>query len=488
MTHLSPLPVQRQPRRDRYDAVVVGSGPNGLAAAITLARAGRTVVVLEGAETIGGGMRSAELTLPGFVHDVCSAIHPLGIASPLFRNLPLADFGLEWIQPPAPVAHPQLDGAGIVVQRSLEETARRLGADGPAYRRLLTPLVERADALLADTLKPLGVPAHPLLLARFGWQGMRSAQRLVKQHFRQTLAPGLFAGMAGHSILPIDRPLTAAVGLMFCMTAHHRGWPLPRGGSQSIADAMGRYLASLGGELVVGHKVNSRSDCPAAKAILLDTSPREMLRILGHELPAAYRQALTRFRHGPGVFKLDWALEGPIPWRHAECAHAGTVHVGGTFEAIAAGERAAWEGRVSDEPLVLVAQQSLFDECRAPPGKHTGWGYCHVPHGCTLDMTERIEAQIERFAPGFRQRILARHVSSPADLERSNPNYPGGDITGGVMAGWQMFARPTLRRVPYSTPLADVFLCSASTPPGAGVHGMCGYHAARAALAGVLRG
>lgn len=488
MTDQPSQSVRCQPCRDRYDAVIVGSGPNGLAAAITLARAGRTVVVLEGAETIGGGMRSAELTLPGFVHDVCSAIHPLGVASPFFRELPLGDHGLQWIQPAAPAAHPQLDGSAIVLDRSVEETARRLGADGPAYGRLVAPLVARADDLLSETLRPLGLPRHPLFMAGLAFRGLQSARGLVERWFEGPLAPGLFAGMAGHSILPLDRPLTAAVGLMFCVTAHSRGWPLARGGSQAIADALRRYLVSLGGEVVVGHKVNSRADCPVAKALLFDTSVGELLRIVGAELPAGFRRTLERFRHGPGVFKLDWALDGPIPWRHAACAQAGTVHVGGTFGAIAAAERAPWEGRVADEPFVLVAQQSLFDDSRAPAGKQTGWGYCHVPHGCTVDMTEPIEAQIERFAPGFRDRILARHATAPADLARYNPNYPGGDITGGVMAGLQMFARPALRRVPYSTPLADVFLCSASTPPGAGVHGMCGYHAAQAALRGVLRG
>lgn len=487
MTPPAELVVHRQPQRDRYDAVVIGSGPNGLAAAITLARAGRSVVVLEAAETIGGGTRSAALTLPGFTHDVCSAIHPLGVASPFFRSLPLDQFRLEWIQPPSPAAHPQLDGSAAVLDRSLEETARRLGTDGAAYARLLEPLVARADELLAQTLAPPSWPRHPLVLARFGWTGLASAQRLAARRFRGPLAAGLFAGMAAHSILPLDRPLTGAVGLMFCITAHAGGWPLPRGGSQAIADALGRYLISLGGEIVVGRRVGSRTDCPAAQALLFDTVPRELLRIVGPELPAGYRRALERFRHGPGVFKVDWALDGPIPWRNPECALAGTVHVGGTMEAIAAAERAPWEGRAAAEPFVLTAQQSLFDDSRAPAGKHTAWGYCHVPHDCAEDMTERIEAQLERFAPGFRERILARHTMSPADLARYNPNYPGGDITGGVMAGMQMFARPALRRVPYSTPVKDLFLCSASTPPGAGVHGMCGVYAAQAALQGVLR-
>lgn len=466
----------------RYDAVVVGSGPNGLAAAVTLARQGCSVLVMEGAATIGGGTRSAELTLPGFVHDVCSAIHPLGVASPFFRSMPLEQFGLEWIHADVPLAHPLLDGTAALVHRSLEETARGFDRDGDVYRRVLGPLVEGADKILGQILSPFQLPRHPLLMLRFGRHGIGSARRFAMGHFQERRVQGMFAGMAAHAVLPLERWLTAAVGLMFAITAHRGGWPLPRGGSQQIAAAMQRYLEHLGGEVVSGAPVTSLADIPPAKAILFDVSPRHLCRIAGDALPRRYRQKLRRFRHGPGVFKVDWALDGPIPWKAAECRRAGTVHVGGNFDEVAAAERAAWSDAPADRPFLLVAQQSLFDSTRAPAGKHTGWAYCHVPHGSTVDMTERIEAQMERFAPGFRDLILARNVMSPAGFESYNPNYIGGDITGGVMDVWQILARPAARLTPYTTPARRLFLCSASTPPGAGVHGMCGYHAARAAM------
>lgn len=471
-----------------YDAVIVGSGPNGLAAAITLARRGRSVLVIEARETIGGGMRSAELTLPGFVHDICSAIHPLGVASPFFLDTPLADFGLEWITPDVSLAHPLLDGSVALVERSLERTLPSLGVDGPAYRRLIEPLLGSAPELLAQLLGPLRRPQAPLAaLLRFGLAGMRSAAGLAKSRFRSDAAQGMFAGMAAHSVLPLDQKLTAAVGLMFCLTAHLGGWPLPRGGSQRIADALAAHLQSLGGEIITGWHVKQLAELPTARAVLLDVVPRDLVTIAGDALPVGYRRQLERFRHGPGSFKIDWALDGPIPWKAAEAARAPTVHVGGTFDDIAAAEKAAWSSQPAEQPFLLVAQQSLFDASRAPAGKQTGWAYCHVPHGCTLDMTEQIETQMERFAPGFRERILARHVTTPTDFARYNPNYPGGDITGGVMDLWQIFTRPTPRWSPYSTPLENVFLCSASTPPGAGVHGQCGYFAALAALRTVLR-
>ncbi len=470
------------------DAVVVGSGPNGLAAAITLARAGRSVLVLEAASEIGGGMRSAELTLPGFVHDICSAIHPLGVASPFFNSVPLAQFGLEWIHPDAPLAHPLADGRVAVVERSLESTASGFGRDGPAYRRLLEPLVEHADHLFEQLLGPIRLPRHPLLMLRFALRVMRSARGLAKGLFRDERTQGMFAGMAAHAVLPLDRLLTAAVGLMFCVTAHGGGWPLPRGGSQKIAAAMAGYLSSLDGEIVTGRRVATLAEVPPAKAILFDVTPRQLCRIAGEALPSGYRRKLAAFRHGPGVFKIDWALDGPIPWKAAECRRAGTVHVGGTFDEIAAAERSAWSRTPAQRPFVLVAQQSLFDDTRAPAGKHAGWAYCHVPHGSQVDMVERIEAQMERFAPGFRELILARHVMSPAGFQAHNANYIGGDITGGVMDLRQFLARPAFRFSPYSTPAKNLFLCSSSTPPGAGVHGMCGYHAALAALRTVLRG
>ena len=470
-----------------HDAVVVGSGPNGLAAAVTLAQAGRSVVVLEAADTAGGGVRSAELTLPGFVHDVCSAIHPLGVASPFFRGLPLAEHGLEWIHPDLPLAHPLLDGTAAAVERSLEETAARFGRDGPAYRQLLAPLVAQSEPLLAHLLGPLRWPRHPFLLARFGRQAVRSARGLTEAWFKEDRVRGMFAGMAAHSLLPLEHILTAAVGLLFCVTSHADGWPLPRGGSQAIARALEAYLQTLGGEVLTNRRVRSLTEVPDAKAILFDTAPRDLARIAGEALPAAYRRKLKAFRHGPGIFKLDWALDGPIPWTAEACRRAGTVHVGGTFEQIAAAEKRAWSETPHDEPFVLVAQQSLFDPTRVPEGKHTGWGYCHVPHGSDVDMTERIEAQIERFAPDFRDRIIERHAMAPGDFQTHNPNYIGGDITGGVMDLRQFVGRPTLRWNPYMTPNPKLFLCSASTPPGAGVHGMCGYHAAQAALKTVLR-
>ena len=469
------------------DAVVVGSGPNGLAAAITLARQGRSVQVIEAADRAGGGTRTAELTLPGFQHDVCSAIHPLGVSSPFFCSIPLADFGLEWIHPEVVVAHPLEDGNVAAVYRSLEKTAAGFGQDKDAYRRLVEPFVEGADQVLNQILGPLRWPRHPWLMARFGLLGVRSARRIATSRFVEDRVQGMFAGMAAHSVLPLDQWLTAAVGLLFCLTAHSGGWPLPRGGSQQLASAMQQYLESLGGTVVTGKRIAALTDLPPAKAILFDVSPRQFCRIAGNVLPAGYRRKLERFRHGPGVFKIDWALSAPIPWKAAECRQAGTVHLGGTFDQVAAAEQAAWTTTPSERPFVLVAQQSLFDTSRAPPGKHTGWAYCHVPHGSTFDMTERIESRIEQFAPGFRDLILARHVLSASDFQRYNENYIGGDITGGVMDLWQVLARPVARWSPYTTPVPNLFLCSASTPPGGGVHGMCGFHAAEAALRTVLK-
>ncbi len=471
-----------RPSRSSYDAVVVGSGPNGLAAAITIARQQRSVLVVEAEATLGGGARSAALTLPGFVHDVCSAIHPLGVGSPFFQSVELAEHGLEWVHPPAPLAHPLDDGTAAVLERSVQETGRTLGPDADAYQRLMAPLVANAAALFADTLGPLRPPRHPLVMARFGLRAVRSARGLAEAWFRGPHARALFAGLAAHSVLPLEQPLTAAVGLLLGTAGHAVGWPLPRGGTQRITDALASYLRSLGGELVTNWRVRSLAELPAASAYLFDTAPRHLARICADRLPAGYRGRLERFRHGPGVFKLDWALDGPIPWRAEGCRRAATVHLGGTLDEIAAGERAVWHGEHPQRPYVLVAQQSLFDSTRAPAGKHTGWAYCHVPAGSTVDMTEAIEQQMERFAPGFRDLILARSKLTPADFELHNANYIRGDITGGVIDVWQLFTRPTARWVPYATPVKGIYLCSASTPPGAGVHGMCGYFAAKAAL------
>ena len=474
--------------KGHYEAIVVGSGPNGLAAAIALAREGRSVLVLEAAEKFGGGVRSEALTLHGFVHDVCSAIHPLGYGSPFFRTLSLSDHGLEWVHPPAAVAHPLDDGGAVVLERSVDVSAVGLGADAGAYRRLMAPLVARWERLAPDILGPLRLPRHPVVLARFGRVALRSARGLAEARFRGERARALFAGLAAHSILPLEHPATAAVALVLGILGHAVGWPLPRGGSQRIADALASCLRSLGGEIACDARVDSLDDLPPARVVLLDVTPRQLLRLAAPRLPRRYRLALEHYRYGPGVFKIDLALDGPVPWRDAACARAGTVHLGGTLAEIAAAEAAVWRGEHPERPYVILAQQSLFDVSRAPEGKHTVWAYCHVPNGSALDMTARIEAQIERFAPGFRDLILARSTMGPRQLEEHNPNLVGGDIGGGVQDLGQLFARPVLSFVPYRTPAHGLYLCSSSTPPGGGVHGMCGYHAARAALRELARG
>lgn len=463
-----------------YDAVIIGSGPNGLAAAIVLAEAGRSVIVYEAEPTYGGGARSAELTLPGFIHDLCSAVHPLALCSPFFRRRPLDEHGLKWIQPPIPLAHPLDDGSAVVLDRSLEKTRARLGGDAEAYNRLLGPVTRGWEKLLPDLLGPPRFPSHPLALASFGFRALASARKTAEKFFQQAPARALFAGLAAHSMLPLERLLTAAFGLVLGAAGHAVGWPIPEGGSQKIADALAGYLRSLGGEIVTGTPIVSLNALPEARVILCDVTPRQLVKIAGKKLPARFRRTLERYRYGMGVFKIDWALSGPIPWTHGDCRRAGTVHLGGTLEEIAWSERAAWEGKISERPFVLLAQPSLFDPTRAPPGKHTAWAYCHVPHGSAEDMTERIENQIERFAPGFRALVLSRRTHAPADLERHNANLVGGDINGGAATLGQCFLRPTARL--YSTPAKGLYLCSASTPPGGGVHGMCGYFAAERVL------
>lgn len=469
-----------------YDAIVIGSGPNGLAAAITLARAGRSVIVYEAQDTIGGGSRSKELTLPGFVHDVCSAIHPLGIASPFMRSVPLELYGLTWVHPPAQVAHPFDDGSAAVLYKSIGETIATLGNDASAYQHHIAPLVAHWDTI-AETflgpLRPVTMMRHPSALASFGLAAICSARNLAEAWFEGRHARALFAGLSAHSMLPLEQPPSAAFGLMLGLSGHVGGWPFPRGGSQYIVNALAGYLRSLGGEIITEMEVTSLEMLPSAQTYLFDVTPRQLLRIAGNHLPTKYQHQLQRYRYGPAAFKLDYALDGPIPWKAQECTQAGTVHLGGTFSEIAESEWAVSHGQNPDKPYVLVAQQSLFDPTRAPTGKQTAWAYCHVPNDSDFDMTERIETQIERFAPGFRDRILARHVLSPRDLEQYNANYIGGDINGGAQDFRQLFTRPTMRISPYTTPNRRIYLCSSSTPPGGGVHGMCGYYAARAAIA-----
>lgn len=464
------------------DAVVVGAGPNGLAAAIVLARAGRSVVVREAADVIGGGTRTEELTLPGFLHDVCSTVHPLGVSSPFFRTLPLAEHGLRWVHSPACLAHPFDDGSVAVLERSMDATGETLGPDARAWKRLLGRWTERWTVLAEDVLGPLEFPDHPFLLARFGLYGIRSAHALATSAFTGDRARALFAGNAAHSMVPLTRSPTAAFGLTLAAAGHAVGWPIARGGSKSIAAALAGYLRELGGEIVTGAPVENIDELAGAHTILLDLTPRQVLRVAGHRLPARYRAALERFRYGAGSFKMDWALSEPIPWRNPECRRAATVHLGGTLDEIAASEHAPLDGKVPDKPFVLMVQPTLFDPSRAPEGKHVAWAYCHVPFGCDVDMTRAIEDQVERFAPGFRDVVIARSVMPPSALERHNPNLVGGDISAGAMTLRQVFFRPALRRNPYSTPVPGLYLCSASTPPGGAVHGMCGYYAARAAL------
>ena len=466
-----------------YDAVVVGSGPNGLAAAITLARAKLSVLVLEKNSTIGGGARSAELTLPGFVHDVCSAVHPLAAGSPFFKSLPLGQFELDWIHPKIPLAHPLDNGSAACLHRDLDLTADSLGQDANNYRRVMKPLVRDWEKLAVEFLQPmLHLPKHPIALGRFGIAAIAPAKLLAKLLFRTHYARALFAGIAAHSFLPLEALVSSAFGFVLAAAGHAAGWPIPRSGSQSISNALANYLRDLGGKIETGQGVERIDQLPESRAAFFDTTVWQFNQVAGDRLPSRYRQKLESFRHGPGIFKIDYALSAPIPWKAESCRNAGTIHLGGTLEEVASTEREVAHGKIPDRPFVLVAQQSLFDESRAPSGQHTLWAYCHVPFGCKTDMSEAIEKQIERFAPGFRDCILARHKMGAADLEKSNSNLSGGDISGGAANLWQLVARPILSPTPYRTPLQGVYLCSSSTPPGGGVHGMCGYHAARAAL------
>jgi len=463
-----------------YDAVVIGSGPNGLAAAITLAQAGKSVAVYEAEPGIGGGARSAELTLPGFVHDVCSAVHPMAVSSPFFRKLPLGQFGLRWIQPDAPLAHPFDDGTAVVLARSMEESAPQFAEDADAVRSLIDPLVKSWDPLIESVLAPPRFPRHPLPMARFAWNAFWPATRLARRKFKNARARAVFAGMAAHSMLPLENILSGAFGLLMWATCHSVGWPFAAGGSQSLSNALAELLRSLGGDIFTSHRVNHLAELPPARAILCDITPRQFLPIAGGNISDRERRGFENYRYGPGVFKVDWALDSPVPWNAAECARAGTVHIGGTLEEIAESERAPSLGKIAERPFVLFAQPSLFDSTRAPAGKHTAWAYCHVPNGSGIDMLERIEKQVERFASGFTNRILARSVMTPAEMQIHNANLIGGDIGGGSVEIRQFFFRPGVKL--YSTSLPRVFLCSSATPPGPGVHGMCGYFAAQRAL------
>lgn len=462
------------------DVIIVGSGPNGLAAGIRLQQAGVSVLLLEAKDTIGGGMRTQELTLPGFYHDVCSAIHPMAMGSPFFSKLPLADYGLSFIQPPLAAAHPFDDGTAAFLARSLDETVAALGADGPAYRGLIQPVADHWGLVAEDGLGPFAIPRHPLIMAKFGWNALRSAEAVSKR-FTTTAARGLWAGMCAHSILPLTNLVSAGIGMVLTAVGHQYGWPVPKGGSQAIGHALAQHFISLGGKIQTGVHVSSLSQLPSHHAVMFDLTPKQLLGIAGDRFSAGYRKQLTRYRYGPGVFKIDWALSGPVPFTAEACRRAGTVHLGGTFEEIALSEQRAYDGRLNESPYVLLTQQSLFDE-RAPAGKHTAWAYCHVPNGSDVDMTAIIEKQVERFAPGFRDLILAKHTMNTQQMEAYNPNYVGGDINGGIQDIHQLFTRPVLRLNPYRTSAKGIYICSSATPPGGGVHGMCGYHAANTVL------
>jgi phytoene dehydrogenase-like protein len=463
-----------------YDAVVIGAGPNGLAAAITMAQHGKSVVVYEAQQEIGGAARSAELTLPGFTHDLCSSVYPLAIGSPFFRALPLARHGLEWILPPAAVAHPFDDGTAVTLERSVDATAAELDVDEPAYRKLMTPLVAAWDGLDSDLLGPLRLPRHPWNLSRFGVLASQPGRRLAEVRFKAERAKGLFAGLVAHSMLPLEYWGSAAFGLVLAISGHAVGWPIARGGAQKVTDALTLHLRSLGGEIITNRPVRSLGELPASRVVLCDLTPRQLLQIAGERFSRRYRESLRRYRYGMGAFKIDWALSRPVPWTAVACKRAATVHLGATLEEISFSERSAWRGEHVERPFVLLAQPSLFDPSRAPEGKHTLWGYCHVPNASTFNMTEKIENQIERFAPGFKDLVIGRSVMPPNELEKHNANLIGGDISGGAADLRQLFLRPTMKM--YATSVKGLYICSASTPPGGGVHGMCGYFAARRAL------
>lgn len=464
-----------------YDAIVIGSGPNGLAAAIAIQQQGLSVLLVEGKEEIGGGLRSAELTLPGYLSDICSAIHPLAIASPFFQTLPLEEHGLQYVFPIHAAAHPFDDGEAAYLTHDLTETAKALGIDAERYLNLVAPIVTDWPKIDNDVLAPLHFPKHPIAMAKFGLKAMTAATFLAKT-FKSEKAKGLWAGMAAHAIQPLTNLSTSAIGLVLMAAAHLKGWPVPVGGSKSIAQALVSYFKEIGGTVQTGTFISSLSQLPSSKTILFDIGPQQLLKIAGHQFSNIYRWQLEKYRYGMGVYKVDWALDGQVPFKDENARLAGTVHLGGTLKEIAWSEKQSAKGNYVEKPFVLLAQQSLFDNTRAPEGKHVAWAYCHVPNGSLRNMTAEIENQVERFAPGFKERILAKHTINPQELEQYNPNYIGGDINGGIIDLAQLFTRPALRSSPYRTSAKGLYICSSSTPPGGGVHGMCGYHAAKTAL------
>ncbi len=474
--------IKERAKRSSYDAVIIGAGANGLAAAITLAAAGMSCLVVEANSIIGGACRTLPLTESGFKHDICSSVYPLAIGSPFFRTLPLEQYGLKWIHPDLPFAHPFEDGSAAIFDRSIEKTAALLGEDCQSYKRLFGGLKPNWDELAPLLLKPHQLLRHPFALAHFGMKALMSATTLAERKFKTREARALFAGVAAHSALRMEDPASAAFGLVLSIAGHAVGWPFPEGGAQSLTDALVSHLNVLEGEIIVDCPVTSLDDLPQSKLILCDITPRQLLHIAGDKLPAFYKHQMSRFTYGPGSFKVDWALDAPVPWKNSEVTRAGTVHIGGTLEEISRSEAQVVAGEHPEYPYVLLAQTSLFDQTRAPNGKHTLWGYCHVPNGSTFDMTDRIEDQIERMAPGFRNIVLKRSVLTPKDMQEKNANHIGGDINGGALSLGQLFSRPGIRPVPYSTPIPGLYICSSSTPPGGGVHGMPGYYAAQCAL------
>ena len=470
-----------------YDAIVIGAGPNGLSAAIQLARQGLSVCVFEANQQIGGGARNEQLTLPNFIHDVCSAVHPMGFISPFFKTLPLQDYGLEWIEPPLALAHPFDNEPAAFLSKSIQQTAENLGQDKQAYLDLMNPFVNKSETLITEILKPIRISKYPFLMARFAFAAMRSASDFANSKFKTDRAKALFCSCSAHSVVSLDKIATASFGISLAMVAHLVGWPIVKGGSQRIIDCLEKYFRSLGGEIEAGTKVESLNSLPASKVILMALTPRQVATIAADQLPQKFRDRLLKFRYGPGIFKIDWALDGPIPWKDPACSKSATLHLGSTFNEILQSESDAWNGKISAKPFVILAQPSLFDSTRAPAGKHTGWAYCHVPHGSDVDRTETIENQVERFAPGFKNLILARHTFNSTQLHQHNENIIGGDIGGGANDFMQIIARPVLKWDPYSTPNPRIFICSSSTPPGGGVHGMCGFNAANSVLARVFK-